>query len=168
MIVDSPYFGYAISGLQNLSSPAVTLTHSSEHMLREAPSPMNDIGHYNISQQMTHGNQPMFEQGQDCPKILQVNVDDGIGSNAQLNNTFDNRTRTDDIKAPECDTNDVTSSNHPIADLRILKLRSIVFFKEIPPNLSDSSSLLVMDLVENNLTRRIPDSLGDLQAMARE
>ncbi|KAI9192651.1 hypothetical protein LWI28_026015 [Acer negundo] len=39
--------------------------------------------------------------------------DDGIGSNAQLSNTFelmpDNRTRAD-IKAPECDTKDVTSS----------------------------------------------------------
>ncbi|KAK1549441.1 hypothetical protein Q3G72_002180 [Acer saccharum] len=51
---------------------------------------------------------------------LQVNgetsdgrLDDGIGSNAQLNNTFelmpDNRTRAD-IKAPECDTKDVNSS----------------------------------------------------------
>ncbi|TXG59237.1 hypothetical protein EZV62_013810 [Acer yangbiense] len=162
MVVDSPYFGYdAISGFQNLSSPAATLTHSSEHMSREAPSPMNDIGHYSISQQMTCGNQPLFEQGQDCPETLQVfaqcllsntqlttasdekslmlrvnsfgcllhkepddtaqnlqvNVDDGIGSNAQLNNTFDNRTRADDIKAPECYTNDVSSSNHPTAGM---------------------------------------------------
>ncbi|KAK4857504.1 hypothetical protein QYF36_001703 [Acer negundo] len=159
MIVDSPYFGYAISSFQNLSSPAATLTHSLEHIPREAPSPMNDIGHYSISQQMTCGNQPLFEQGQDCPEILrviaqcllsdtqltmasdekslmsrvnsfgcllhkepddtaqnlQVNVNDGIGSNAQLNNTFDNKTRADDTKAPECDTDDV--SNHPIAGM---------------------------------------------------
>ncbi|TXG59234.1 hypothetical protein EZV62_013807 [Acer yangbiense] len=151
----------AVSGFQNLSSPAATLTHSSEHMSREAPSPMNDIGHYSISQQMTCGNQPLFEQGQDCPETLQVfaqcllsntqlttasdekslmlrvnsfgcllhkepddtaqnlqvNVDDGIGSNAQLNNTFDNRTRADDIKAPECYTNEVSSRSHPTAGM---------------------------------------------------
>ncbi|KAK0601435.1 hypothetical protein LWI29_024258 [Acer saccharum] len=42
------------------------------------------------------------------------------------------------------------------------------FSEEIPPNLSDLSSLQVLDLAENNLTGRIPGSLGDLQAMAQE
>ncbi|KAK3198581.1 hypothetical protein Dsin_021996 [Dipteronia sinensis] len=50
MILYSPYFGYAIFGFHNMSSPAETLTHSSEHMSRDqAPSPMNHIRHYCIS-----------------------------------------------------------------------------------------------------------------------
>ena len=52
----------------------------------------------------------LHEEQDDTAQNLQVYAGDGIGSNAHPNNTFDNRTRSDD-------TNDVTSSNHPTAGM---------------------------------------------------
>ncbi|KAK3194170.1 hypothetical protein Dsin_025480 [Dipteronia sinensis] len=87
MILDSPYFCYAISGFQNLPSPAATLTHSSEHMsMDQALSPLNHIGHYFISKQMTCGNQPLSEQGQDCYEILEE-IAQCLFSDTQLTTT---------------------------------------------------------------------------------
>ncbi|KAJ1407424.1 Leucine-rich repeat [Sesbania bispinosa] len=52
--------------------------------------------------------------------------------------------------------------------LRILILRSNAFSGELPSKISKISSLQVLDLARNDLTDRIPASLGDLKAISQE
>ena len=51
--------------------------------------------------------------------------------------------------------------------LRILSLRSNAFFGKMPSELSNLSSLQVLDMAENMLKGTIPVSFGDLKAMTQ-